>query len=129
MVQLVNAPIEHLVLQIQEIADIVRTRVRATNQNPWSALRAHLITIRHWQVHILGEIDQIIDCLLNSVQPEALNGQVWVWIAEAVEPVLDDDSRTILLLGDTSIDGSVCEITVVAIGVAFPRRHQNDGAA
>jgi hypothetical protein len=43
--------------------------------------------------------------------------------------VLDYDRSATLLLGDLTIDGSVCEVSIVPIRVGFARSGEDDASA
>lgn len=72
----------------------------------------------HGQDDVLGKVLEVVDGLLDGVEPEAALLEVAVGGRGAVETVLEDDRRGLFLLRDEAVDGAVGEVA----GVRCARR-------
>ena len=87
-----------------------RARIASPSQDPRSLARCELVAIRHGQLHVLREVHEVVDSLLDGVHSKALHGKVVVRIRRAEEPVFEHDSRPVERLRDPAVDRRICQI-------------------
>lgn len=57
-------------------------------------------------MNVFGKVFEIVDGLLDCVVLQAGNAQVWIWVTEAIESVLQNDRAPIFLLSCKSVNFS-----------------------
>ena len=92
------------------------TRVTSTDKDPGGLSRTDGVAARHSELDILGEVFEIVNSLLDSVELQVWCAQVRYRIGFPVEAVLKDDGRAVLLLGNLAVDSPVCEVALVTYG-------------
>jgi len=74
------------------------TCIASSNENPRSLVWGDFITPGHWEIDIVGEIDQVFDSLLDRVELQTFNGEIWTRVAETIESMFKYNCSPILLL-------------------------------
>lgn len=89
------------------------TRVAPTDENPWSFLRRDVIPARHRELDVVREVLQVVNCLLDGMMLQTLDGEVVIRIRIAIVPVLDNDSCAVQLLCNQTVDRPVRQVAFV----------------
>lgn len=76
IVQLVSASAIQRQLHREGCMEYKITWVARTSEDPWCFVRSHGVAARHGQVHILGEVFNVINGLLNVKELQALLAEV-----------------------------------------------------
>ena len=90
-----------------------RSRITATDQHPRRRRDRDFVATRERQFDVFREVFQIIDRLLQCQDTQALDTEIRERIRDAEEAVLQDDGRSVFLLGNLPIDRPVRQIASV----------------
>ena len=84
--------------------------VAPADNDPRRLTRRDLIPIRLRELDVLGKICEVLDCLLDRMDLQALHREVRIRVRLAEETVLDNDGRALRCLCDHTIDRGVSEV-------------------
>ena len=91
-----------------------RAGVATADEYPGCFAGRDAVSSGHWQLHVVCKVFEVIDGLLDRVHLKRLHGEVVVRVGVAIESVLKNDSRRVLLLGNLAVDSRVCQVAIIA---------------
>ena len=104
--------------------------IASSNKYPRRSMRPNPFAVasRHNQPDVPREIDEILESVRDSMEPETIRGQIWEGFRFSVETMLDHDHGAVCGLGDGTRDSDVrqgpfpaCPGNMVSQKVIIPR--------